>query len=518
MLTITISSVLFLIMTTSCQQPKAFSHDDILELTVADIHEAYKNGSLNAELLTTMYLERIAVYDQSTKLNSIVIINPEAINTAIELDAEFKETGRLRPLHGIPMIVKDNYNTKGLQTTGGSAALKGFLPEKDAYQVRKLKEAGAIVLAKSNMAEWAFSPKHTVSSIAGETLNPYNLDHVPAGSSGGTGAAVAANFGSIGLGTDTGNSIRGPSSHNALVGFRSTLGLTSREGIVPLYARNDVGGPMCRTVEDATRILDVIAGYDTNDPVTKYSEGKRPDSYLNYLNVKSLDGKKIGILRELCDADIHPEILALFENSIQDLKDLGATIIDPFIVPNFNELSQDQWCSDFKRDIELYLATYVKWDSLATLEEIIASGKYSEFAADDLNWFVENSGREVDNEIPCEGPFTDPKRIAFREAIENVMDELMVDAIIYPSWNYPPALTKEYNDGYKGDNSQIIAPHTAQPAFTMPMGFTTGNRPAGLQFLGRVFDETTLIQICYAYEQATNHRNLPKLFPALAEN
>ncbi|MFC1549978.1 amidase family protein [Candidatus Neomarinimicrobiota bacterium] len=505
-------------MTISCKQKDSFNHNDILELSIADIHDLYKNGSLNAELLTSMYLERITAYDQPTKLNSIVLINPKAINTAIALDTEFQETGILRPLHGIPMIVKDNYNTKGLQTTGGSAALKGFLPDKDSYQVKKLKEAGAIILAKSNMAEWAFSPKHTISSIAGETLNPYNLDHVPAGSSGGTGAAVAANFGTIGLGTDTGNSIRGPSSHNALVGFRSTLGLTSRDGIIPLYLRNDVGGPMCRTVADATRILDVIAGYDPNDPITKHCEGRKPESYIKFLNGKNLNGKKIGILRELSDSDNHPEISTLFEKSIIVLKDLGAEIIDPFVVPNFDELSQDQWCSEFKKDLEVYLATHVKSDSLATLEDIIATGKYSNFAADDLKWFVENSGREVEKEIPCEGPFTDPKRIAFREAIENVMNDLRVDALIYPSWNYPPAKTKEYDEGYKGDNSQIIAPHTGQPAFTVPMGFTTGDLPAGLQFLGRVFDEATLIQICYAYEQATSHRNLPKLFPALAEN
>ncbi|MEE9189389.1 MAG: amidase family protein, partial [Candidatus Neomarinimicrobiota bacterium] len=475
---------------------------NLMELTISQIHEAYKNHDYTCVQLVQAYLNRIEAYDQSSKLNAIVVVNPEAIESAQVLDIEYNKTGRLRPLHGIPVIVKDNYNTKGLQTTGGSAALRNFQPEEDSYQVRKLKEAGAIILAKSNMAEWAFSPKHTISSTAGETLNPYNLYHVPAGSSGGTGAAVATNFGTIGLGTDTGNSIRGPSSHNALVGFRSTLGLTSRYGIIPLYLRNDVGGPMCRTVEDATRILDIIAGYDPNDPITEHSIGKKPDSYQKYLKTNGVKGSRIGVLRQLSEDDPHPEIKVLFENAISDLRKQGGEIVDPFVIPNFDSLRNDQWCSEFKKDINQYLVTYVKQDTLQTLEDIIASGKYSAFAEEDLKWFLENEGREIEKDIPCEGPFTDPKRIAFRESIEHAMDRLDIDVIIYPTWNHPPARTSDYSGGYKGDNSQIIAPHTGQPAFTIPMGFTGEDLPAGLQFLGRMFDESTLIGITYGYEQA----------------
>jgi Asp-tRNA(Asn)/Glu-tRNA(Gln) amidotransferase A subunit family amidase len=491
---------------------------DLMELTISQIHEAYKNQEYTCVQLVQAYLERIEVYDQQTKLNAIVVINPEAIETAQALDIEFNKTGKLRPLHGIPLIVKDNYNTKGLQTTGGSAVLRGFKPELDSYQVQKLKEAGAVVIAKSNMAEWAFSPKHTISSIAGETLNPYNLNHVPAGSSGGTGAAVAANFGTVGLGTDTGNSIRGPSSHNALVGFRSTLGLTSRHGIIPLYLRNDVGGPMCRTVEDATRILEIITGYDPNDPITQFSIGKMPDSYQKYLKSDGVQGSRIGVLRQLSEDDPHPEIKVLFENAISDLKKLGGEIIDPFIIPNFDSLRKDQWCSEFKKDINHYLTTFVKQDSLQTLEDIVESGKYSAFAEEDLKWFMENEGRDVEKDIKCKGPFTDPKRIAFRESIEKAMDKMDLDVIIYPTWNHPPARTSDYSGGYKGDNSQIIAPHTGQPAFTVPMGFTGNNLPAGLQFLGRLFDESALIKITYGYEQGTLHRHPPKLYPELKIN
>ena len=264
--------------------PLSQNNFSLIETTVAEVHAGLLSGATTCEQLTRDYINRIQVYDQSTGLNSIIMINPEALLQARELDEEVARSRNLRQLHCVPLLVKDNYNTRGLQTTAGSKAMSGFIPNSDAYIVARLKEAGALVLAKSNMAEWAFSPRVSISSVSGETRNPYNLDHVPAGSSGGTAAAVAANLGLIGLGTDTGNSIRGPSSHNALVGIRSTLGLTSRSGIVPLYFRNDVGGPMARTVTDAVRVLQVISGPDPLDPITRYSKGKvQPDLSLSLI-------------------------------------------------------------------------------------------------------------------------------------------------------------------------------------------------------------------------------------------
>ncbi len=493
----------------SCAPTSSPPSIDLDELTIAEIHAAYAAGDYTAEDLTRAYLARIEALDQPTGLNAIVLVNPDALADAQALDREYAETGQLRPLHGIPMIVKDNYNTAGLQTTAGSAALRGFEPETDAYQVRVLREAGAIVLVKSNMAEWAFSPRHTEGSLAGTTRNPYNLGHVPAGSSGGTGAAVAANFGTIGLGTDTGNSIRGPSSHNALVGIRSTLGLTSREGIVPLYLRNDVGGPMCRTVEDAVRVLEVIAGHDTNDPITVQSEGIIPENYTQFLDTDGLQNARIGVLRELSDADPHPEVAALFEQTIADMERLGATVVDPVEIPDFSTLRQNQWCAEFRTDVEAYLAEYVRWDSLQTIEDIIAFGGTSDFVSNGLAYQRDNSGRSID--VPCGNAFTDPLRMAFRNAIETEMNRLELDVIIFPSWNHPPALIDQFNEGYKGDNSQIISPHTGQPAITVPMGFTSGNLPAGVQILGRMFDEPTLIRVAYAYEQGTLHRRTPVL-------
>lgn len=493
---------------------------NVTELTVAQIHAAYKKGKFTSHQLVAAYLDRINQFNK--QINAISIINPDASAIAKALDEEYKKTKVLRPLHGIPIIVKDNINTKGLATTAGALALKDFVPDADAFVIDKLVKAGAIIIAKSNMAEWAFTPWHSFSSTHGATLNPYNMEHVPAGSSGGTGASVAANFATIGLGTDTGNSIRGPSSHNSLVGFRTTLGLISRSDIVPLNLKNDVVGPMCRTVEDATRVLEIMVGYDPNDPITKYSEGKTSQNYTQFLQKNGLKGARIGVLREICEnlpatsglsgntgmAD--PEVKTLFEKSILDMKAMGAIIIDTLTIPNFSNLRKNLWCSDFRGDLEGYLAKYVKNDTIKTLEDIVRIGSKSKSAEARVkaNLIAQNTN--------CQDAYTSPQRMAFRKAIEDKMDELKLDAIIYPTWNNKPAKVNTYNEELKrveyfGDNSQIIAPHTGQPAFTVPMGFTTGNLPAGLQFLGRMYAEPTLIKLVYSYEQGTKHRVPPTI-------
>ncbi|MEE9168210.1 MAG: amidase family protein, partial [bacterium] len=318
-------SLAAIILANGCGPQSTTKRFDVTEATIANIHDAFQSGDLSCRQLVETYFERIDAYDQPTKLNAIVVTNDKALERADELDEEFRSTGKLRALHCIPLIVKDNYDTKDLQTAGGSLALKGSIPPDDAYQVRVLREAGAIVLAKSNMAEWAFSPYQTVSSIAGTTLNPYALDRVPAGSSGGTAAAVAASFGAVGLGTDTGNSIRGPSSHTSLAGIRSTIGLTSRDGIVPLYLRNDIGGPMARTVEDAVRIFQVIAGHDPADPSTAACIGRVPEDYMRFLDKDGLKGARIGVLRALIDTpEADPEVKELMNQAIHDLRNQGA--------------------------------------------------------------------------------------------------------------------------------------------------------------------------------------------------
>ena len=479
---------------------------DVYETTIRQYHLLLREGDVTCEETVGIYLDRIAELDQSTGLNSMVVLNPKALKRARELDEEYKSTGQLRRLHGVPVIVKDNYDTHDLQTAAGSLAMKGSLPPDDAYQVRKLREAGAVVIGKSNMAEWAFSPFQTVSSIVGTTRNPYDLNRVPAGSSGGTAAAVAANLGMIGLGTDTGNSIRGPSGHCNLVGVRSTMGLTSRHGIVPLYLRNDIGGPLCRTVEDVVRVLDVIAGYDEADPITMLSEGKMPDSYLNHLKDDGLMGKRIGVLRYYTDKpSADPRVVRVFEKAIEDIRERGAEVVDPFVIDGFDGLCEGIWCNTFKRDLSAYLNS-LENPLHTSVEEIYGTGLHSEYIEDRLK-----SMAESDPDPQCGDVYSEPKNIKLRDAVTDEMNRLELDAIIYPTWNNPPRKIGDM-ESPAGDNSQRIPPHTGMPGFTVPMGYTYNDWPAGLQIVGRLFSEVTLIEIAYAYEQSTMHRMPPKGF------
>ena len=497
-------SLLLVVLIPACHLEKGSdSSIEISELTIADIHQAYVSGDYNSQQLVNAYLERIG--QLNGKINAITYINPGAISAAKRLDREYRKTKKLRPLHGIPIVVKDNINTRGMPTTAGSLALIDYRPEENAFIIQKLVDAGAIILAKSNMAEWAFSPRFTESSTFGITRNPYDRNHVPAGSSGGTGAAIAANLGTVGLGTDTGNSIRGPSSHCGLVGFRTTIGLSSLSGIVPLSLRNDVVGPMCRTVEDATRVLQVMMGFDPLDPNSGYSKGQTPEDYTPFLEKDGLRGTRIGVIGALSYSETDPEIGMLFEKALQDLDRLGASVLDSLDIRDFSELKEGQWCNTFRGDLEAFLADYVKSDTLKTLEDLASVGFESEMGREGFAYFAADNPEDRPPE-ECLDAFSDPKRIAFRMAVEDLMDSLDLDALVYPTWAYPPGKIEAYGDDYRGDNSQVISPHTGQPAFTIPMGYARGELPAGLQFLGRMYDEQTLIKLAYAYEQGTKHR------------
>jgi Asp-tRNA(Asn)/Glu-tRNA(Gln) amidotransferase A subunit family amidase len=507
-------SFTLLSLTVAAAGAQSRSKFEVTETTIAETQAAIRAGKVTCRLLVEEYLKRIRAYDQSTGLNALVVINPNALAEADRLDQEFKRTGKLRPLHGIAVIVKDNYDTNDLQTTGGSLALKGFVPSQDAYMVKKIRDAGAIVLAKSNMAEWAFSPYVTVSSIAGITRNPYDLDRVPAGSSGGTAAAVAANLGEIGLGTDTGNSIRGPSSHNGLVGIRPTMGLTSRDGIIPLYIGNDVGGPMARSVEDAARLLDVVAGYDPADSVTQLSQGQIPKSYTQFLDKNGLRGARIAVFRRYIETPtIDPQVKALTEAAIRDLKAQGAEIVDPFAVPEFEKLTENIWCGDFQSDVNHYLASHAQNARYKNLAEIVQSGLFLPYVDSRLKTAVEPKKPEAES-APCLDIYHNEKKIAFRNALLAAMEAAKVDAVVYPTWSNPPRKVGDMQSP-AGDNSQILSPQTGFPAITVPMGFTYNSLPAGLTFLGRAFSEPALIKYAYAYEQATKHRHPPDAFPPL---
>ncbi len=255
----------------------------IEETTIAKVHEAMKNGTLTCRQLVEGYLARIEAYDQKgPQLNGVIYVNPKALEEADALDELLNTKGLTGSLHGIPVLLKDNVDTADMPTTGGSASLKGFTPEDDAFITQKFRQAGALILAKVNLHEFAIWGE-TISSILGQTLNPYDLTRTPGGSSGGTGATVAANFGLVGIGTDTINSVRSPSSANNLVGIRPTIGLVSRDGVIPYSFTQDTAGPICRTVEDAVKVLDVIAGYDQTDDETAWSVGRQPKTYIDYL-------------------------------------------------------------------------------------------------------------------------------------------------------------------------------------------------------------------------------------------
>lgn len=489
---------------------------DVTETTIAQTQQAIREHRVSCHDVIQQYLARIKAYDQTTHLNSLVLVNPRALTEADSFDAKFKRTQKISGLQCIGVIVKDNYDTQDLQTTGGSLAMKWFVPATDAFMVQRIRAAGAIILAKSNMAEWAFSPYETVSSIAGITRNPYNLEYVPAGSSGGTAAAVAANLGAVGLGTDTGNSIRGPSSHNALVGIRPSIGLTSRDGIIPLFLSADVGGPIVRTVEDAATLLDVVAGYDPADPITKNSDGHIPNSYKAFLDAHGLKGARIGVYRPYIDgASADPQIKALTEKAIEDLKAQGAQIVDPFVIPDFDALTKNIFCGDFQTDLNAYLMKHGQGATYKTLAEIIASGLYLPYIEGRLkSTAAAKPGSEADRTL-CPDVYHNAGKLAFRNAIHAAMAQHRVQAIIYPTWSNAPRKVGD-DKSPAGDNSQVLSPQSGFPAITVPMGYTHGDLPAGLTFLGDSFDEGTLIKFAYAYEQATKHRHPPSMFPPLA--
>jgi len=487
----------------------------IEEATIAQVHAAMKAKQLTCRDLVNQYLRRIEAFDkQEPALNAIVQVNPDALKEADALDRRFAKSGLSGPLHCVPTIVKDNFETIGLQSAAGSLSLKGFVSNKDAFLVKRIREAGAIVIAKSNMGEFAFSPLETVNSILGTTRNPYSLDRVPAGSSGGTAAGVAANFGLAGLGSDTGNSIRGPSAHNALVGIRSTMGLTSRAGVIPLSYLADIAGPIARTVADAVAVFQAIVGEDPDDPVTARSHGRTIPNYSASLVGGGLKGARIGVLHqayERANLPVDEEVAKVFAKALEDLKAAGAEIVDPAPV-DLSQIRRAQGagsCRGFKYDINEYLAKRGERAPVHSLEEIIASGKFHESARNRLEQAQRGTPQGPESDA-CKAEAA--YREAFGAAVTKVMDDLKLDAFVYPTWSQPPQLIGSVSQQQAGDNSQVFSPTSGFPAINVPMGTTRGTLPCGITFFGRAWSEATLIKLAYAYEQATRHRH-PPAFP-----
>ena len=511
--TAVLTAVVALLAPLRAQTPPPFR---VEEATIAEIHAAFRDGRLTCRGLVEQYQRRIAAYDKNgPAINALVTLNPRVLTEADALDQRFKSGGPVGPLHCIPMIVKDNFETVGLQSSNGSLTFEGYVPATDAFQVARIKAAGALVLAKSNLAEWAFTPNETLSSILpGYTKNPYALDRVTAGSSGGTAASIAASFGAVGLGSDTGNSIRGPSSHQALVGIRSTMGLTSRAGVFPLNLLADIAGPMGRTVADVAAVFQVIVGEDPNDPVTQAARGRTIPNYAAALSRDALKGKRIGVLHQAYEREgTDAEVLQVFAKAIDDLKLAGATVIDPATVEGLEAIRRPPGisCQAFKYDLNQFLAARQGRVPVADLTAVVKGGKFHPTVRRQL---------EQTEQGPANGPETADcaaertYRDQVRAAVLKTMDALKLDAFVHPTWSNPPRLIGDLNTP-GGDNSQFFSPTTGWPAIQVPMGYTRGVLPAGITFFGRAWAEADLLGMAFAYEQHTRHRRPPASTPPL---
>ncbi len=491
---------------------------EVLEATIGQVQEAILQGRTTCRMVVQAHLDRIEAYDENT-VNAITVVNHNALTRADELDRALARDEKLGELFCVPFLVKDNFDTHDMITTGGSIALRENYPPDDAFMVRRIREAGAVVIAKTNMAEWAFSPRESVSSSFDTTRNAYDLERVPAGSSGGTASGVAASFALIGLGSDTGNSIRGPSSHLALVGIRSTLGLTSRDGVIPLSSDRDVAGPMGRSVEDVARVFNVVAGYDPADPYTELGRGRREADYTAQLSGSGLEGVRIGVLRSLVEReDADTAVVRVFQEAVEDLTRLGAQVVDPFAFDVYAQLEREgMFCRRFRYDMHQYLATLGEGAPMTDVLEVLDSGEYHPSVERSLSRYLETP-LDVHPSLwdpPCPDYAHHKERKAFLADLVAAMDRAGVEALVYPSWLNPPAHIDRASEEYRGDNSQRVAPPTGMPAITVPMGYTYGHLPAGLQILGRPYSEGLLFRLAYAYEQGTSHRRPPEGFPPL---
>ncbi len=518
--------------------PLGAQQADLLELTIPEARAAMETGRLTCRQLVQGYLDRIAAYDSAGPgLNAIQTVNPRALLEADSLDAVRRARGPMGALHCVPVLLKDQVETRDMPTTYGSALFKDFVPRRDATVVQRLEAAGAIILAKTTMGEFA---SRYLSSAAGIIRNAYDPTRNPSGSSGGTGSGVAANFGLVGIGEDTSGSIRGPAAVSSLVGLRPTVPLVSRFGMLPANPTQDTMGPMTRTVADAARVLDVIAGYDPNDPITAATVGNMPASYAAGLAPTALRGARIGVLRMRRDSSATPrpaavgdtagarraaearlteaefaKVRPLFERAIADLRAQGAVVIDSVAMPT---IPGRRVGNDFETEeaTDRYLAQHPN-APYRTLKEILLAGGVTPSRARALMSYVGRSTSEADYGAVLQ------YREAQRVALLKVMADLQLDALIYATYDAPPAVipadaltNARAVDGYGRGDNRGLSPSLGWPALTVPMGFSPEGLPAGLEFLGRPWSETKLLGFAYAYEQATHHRRPPMTVPALS--
>ncbi|WP_239696513.1 amidase family protein [Paenibacillus oryzisoli] len=481
---------------------------ELMEADIMGIQNAMAAGKLTSVQLVQMYLDRIAAYDkQGPTIKSLITINPNAAAIAASLDQERKDNGPRGLLHGIPIIVKDNYDTVDMPTSAGCTCLADNQPVSDSFMIKKLKDAGAIILAKANLSEFAINTD-TNSSLGGQTKNPYVLTQNPGGSSGGTGASIAANFGVAGLGTDTGGSIRIPSSYNSIVGIRPTIGLTSRDGIIPLALSQDVGGPMARTVADAAILLDTVSGYDPNDIVTASSIGKKPTSYTNYLLKDGLKGARVGLVTNSSVIGTNKDVLALLNKAAESMREQGAVVTNVYI-PNADTIVSYSSLSayEFKYNLNDYLSNkrLVDPSSLRyhSLTDIVNS--QTDFLSS-----LKSTLTTRDTVAPLDTNQAYKDILLFRtrmtqQSLLGLMANNNLDVLLYPATTTPTS----------GGNANRLSPFSGFPAISVPAGYATNGTPIAIELLARPYEEGELIKIGYSYEQATHNRVAPKSVPAL---
>jgi len=486
--------------------PAAQPAFNVFESGIADMQEALESGRVSSVELVEQYLARIAAYDQQgPALNSIVRINPAARDIAEALDAERAERGARSALHGIPILVKDNYNTSTMPTTGGSVALANFVPNANATQVQKLIDAGAIILAKTNLHEYAYGIT-TVGSLFGQTRNPYDLRRVPGGSSGGTGAAVAANFGAIGLGSDTCGSIRIPSSFNNLIGLRPSKGLSSIYGVMPLSHTQDVAGPLARSAEDLAILLDVVVGFDQRDPATAMMRERAAPGFVDALDTSDVSALRVGKLNIYFD-DASGVVVQKLEQALGWYEEQGAEIVEIEIADLGEMLSASTLINqEFQVDLNAYLDEFGSND-MPDLGSIVANGLYHQAIAGVLqrSAAVERDESEYESRVAA--------RNVLRQAVLAIMADQQLDAIVYPTIAQLPV---QIGDPQTGSHCSLSA-NSGLPAISMPVGFSEAGLPVGMELLGGEMADTDLLAMAYAYEQANSPRMPPSVTPPLID-
>ena len=505
---------------TTTQTVSAFRYD---EVSVADLQQQMTDGSLTSVALTDAYLSRMHEIDSAgPMLRSVIERNPDARSIAQAMDDE-RKAGKVRgPLHGIPVLVKDNIDSADkMMTTAGSLALVGTPAPKDAFIVERLRAAGAVLIGKTNLSEWAnFRSSRSSSGWSArglQTRNPYVLDRNPCGSSSGTGSSIAASLAAVGVGTETDGSIICPSSLCGIVGLKPTIGLVSRSGIIPISATQDTAGPMGRTVADVAVLLSALTGEDTRDTATASSQGHVEADYTKFLDVNALKGARIGVARNL--AGFHPAVDAAFNNAIKALTAAGAVVVDPVTVPNlgkFNAAEMEVLLYEFKDGLNKYLAERGSTVPHKTLAELIAFNTRE--AATEMPHFAQ----ELFERAEKKGPLTDAayknalalcRKLVRTEGLDKVFAEHKLDALVAPS-NGPAWPTDHVNgDRFTGGNSSYAAV-AGYPSITVPMGYAS-ELPLGLSFLGLAWTEGRLIGLAHSFEQATKARRSPKFLPTV---